>query len=114
MMKAALATLFLLLLNIAAFAQTPTPTTYLIRQDDILRIQVYGEPQVNVEVTVGEDGNVNAPFVGSLRAVGRTPAELEADLTQAYITKLRLRDPKVSVTFSRYAPLRAWVGGAVG
>src|SRR5437016_2869394 len=99
-MKAALATIFLLLLSMASFAQTRPTSTYLIRQDDVLRIQVYGEAQVNVEVAVGEDGNISAPFVGTVRAAGRTPAELEADLTEGYKARLRLRDPKVSVTFS--------------
>jgi len=113
MIKAALATLVLLLLSMAAFAQSPTTKTYLIQQDDVLRIQVYGESQVNVEVTVGEDGNVSAPFVGMVRAIGRTTADLEADLTVAYKEKLRLRDPKVSVTFSKYHDKRAFIGGAI-
>jgi len=112
-MKAALATIFFLLLSMAAFGQSTTPSTYLIRQDDVLRIQIYGETQVNNEVTVGEDGNISAPFVGLIHAAGRTTAELEDELTVAYKKNLRLREPKVSVTFSHYAPKRAWVGGAV-
>lgn len=112
-MKGALATIVFLLLSMAAFGQSSNQKVYRIRPDDILRIQVYGEAQVNVEVPVGEDGNISAPFVGTLRAEGRTPAELEAELTKAYQDRLRLRDPKVSVTFARYRPSRASIGGAV-
>ncbi len=113
-MKAAIATIFFVLSILSGFAQTHPTKTYLIRQDDVLRIQVYGESQATAEVLVGEDGNISAPFVGIVRAEGRTTAELEADLAELYKEKLRLRDPKVSVIFAKYAPLRAWVGGAVG
>jgi polysaccharide biosynthesis/export protein len=114
MIKAVLATMVLLLLSVAALAQTPTTKAHRIKPDDILRIQVYGEAQVNAEIPVGEDGNINAPFVGTLHAEGLTPAELEEDLTKAYKARLRLRDPRVSVTFARYRPIRASIGGAVG
>jgi len=101
-----------------AYGQTLTPSTppstYLIRRDDVLRIDVYGEQQATAEATVGEDGYISAPFVGMVRAEGRTTADLVKDLTKLYMDNLRLRDPKVSVTFSHYAPQRAWVGGAVG
>jgi protein involved in polysaccharide export with SLBB domain len=113
MMKAALATIVLLLLSIAALAQTANTRTYRIKPDDILRIQVYGEAQVNAEIPVGQDGNISAPFVGTIRAEGKTTSELEADLTEAYKQRLRLRDPKVSVTFARYKPIRASIGGGV-
>ncbi len=99
-----------LLLNIA-FAQDLT--TYRLQPEDIIRIQIYNEVQVNAPVQVGRDGNISAPFVGIVRAQGKTVSELEADLAKEYITKLRLRDPRVSVTIERFRQLRASVGGAV-
>jgi polysaccharide export outer membrane protein len=111
-MRAALATVIFLLLSITAFAQSPG-TSYTIRTEDILRIQVYGEQQVNVEVPVGEDGYISAPFVGSVKAAGKTTSQLETELVDLYRLKLRLRDPKVAVTFSRFAPKRASITGAV-
>jgi polysaccharide biosynthesis/export protein len=114
-MKAALATLVLLLLSIATMAQTPPgPKVNKIQIDDVLRIQVYGETQINaIEVPVTEDGYVSAPFVGSLLALGKTPGELETELVALYKAKLRIRDPKVSVTFAQIHPYRAFVSGAV-
>ena len=113
-MKAAIATVVFLLSCLFAFGQTSSSSTYLIRKDDVLRIEVYGEQQASDIVTVGSDGYVSAPFAGMVKAEGRTTDELVADLTQLYMKNLRLRDPKVSVTFDHYAPLRAWAGGAVG
>lgn len=113
-MKGAFACFVVFLASVVgALAQGGAQSQYTIRPDDVLRIQVYGEQQINVEVPVGQDGNVSAPFVGSFHAEGKTPAQLEVELRQAYIDKLRLRDPKVSVNFARYRALRASIGGAV-
>lgn len=112
-MKAALATILFLVCCVCALAQDATDKTYRIHVDDVLRIQLYGEQQVNVDVPVGQDGNIVAPFVGTVKAEGRTTSEVEAELTKAYQLKLRLRDPKVSVGFAQIHPTRAFVGGAV-
>ncbi len=100
----------LLTLCVSAWAQE---TTYRLQPEDVIRIQIYNESQVNAEVQVGRDGNISAPFVGIMRAEGKTTTELEADLAQEYVRKLRLRDPRVSVTISRYRPIFASIGGAV-
>lgn len=93
-----------------ALAQDPT---YRLQPEDILRIQIYNEQQVNAIVPVGKDGNISAPFVGLVRAAGKTTTELEADLAVEYTRKLRLRDPRISVTIERYRVMRASVGGLV-
>lgn len=88
-------------------------TTYRLQPEDVLRIQIYNEAQVNSIVPIGKDGNISAPFIGIVRAQDKTTTELEADLVQEYIRKLRLRDPRISVTIERYRILRASVGGMV-
>lgn len=87
--------------------------TYRLMPEDIIRIQVYNETQINALLPIGKDGNVSAPFVGIIRAQGKTTSELEAELKQEYIKKLRLREPRVSVTIERFRPVRAAVGGFV-
>ncbi len=87
--------------------------TYRLQPEDVLRIQVYNEVQINVLVTVGRDGNISAPFVGTLRAQGKTTAELEEELVKEYQKKLRIRDPKVSVTIEKFRELFAIIGGMV-
>ncbi len=114
-MKGLVPTILLFLLTIvAAWGQSRDMSTYRIQQDDILRIQIYGDQQFqSVEVPVTRDGNISAPFVGVIRAEGKTTSELEAELTAEYRKVLHLRDPKVSVTFARIRPIRASVSGAV-
>jgi polysaccharide export outer membrane protein len=62
---------------------------------------------------IGPDGNISAPFIGTIRAEGKTTGELEQELAEAYKTKLGLRDPLVSVTIEAYRRIRATVAGQV-
>ncbi len=87
--------------------------TYRLQPEDILRVQVYNEPQIDAQLPIGEDGNISAPFIGLIRAEGKTTAELEAELVKEYVAKLRLRDPKVAVTVLRFREHRASAGGMV-
>lgn len=104
--------LLLLLTFVMSLAHAQEPT-YRIQPEDVLRIQVLNEPQLQAEVPVGKDGNISAPFVGIVRAEGKTTTELEADLAELYVKIRRLRDPRVSVTISRFREIYATVGGAV-
>jgi polysaccharide export outer membrane protein len=98
------------LATLGAWAQNGT---YRLQPEDIIRIAVYNEQQVQAIVPVGKDGNISAPFLGIIRAAGKTTSELEADLAAEYVRRLRLRDPKVSVTIERFRVIRASVGGFV-
>ena len=105
---------------IAAAQQNQSPPglgrndgVYRLQAEDVVRIQVFGQPQIGADVPVARDGNISAPFVGTVRAFGKTTAELEADLYELYVKRLKLRNPIVSVTISQFRQLRASVGGFV-
>lgn len=88
--------------------------TYRLQPQDTIRIQVYNEQQILADVPIGRDGNVSAPFVGIVKAEGKTTSELEQELVQLYITKLRIRDPKVAVLVLQFRSIRATITGMVG
>lgn len=99
-------------LLLAACATTPTtnsgptidPTAqavdvYRIGVDDGLRISVWQNPDLSVEVPVRPDGKISVPLVGDVEAGGRTPEEVAAvikDKLGAYI-----RDPQVAVILTQ-------------
>jgi polysaccharide export outer membrane protein len=91
-----------------------TPGIYRLQIEDVIRIQIYNEAQVSQELAVGRDGNTVFPFIGVVRTVGKTTSELEAELAQEYSRRLKIRDPKVSITILRYRSIRASVIGLVG
>lgn len=96
-----------------ALAQVPGET-YRLQPEDVLVIAVYRVPEINAILPVGPDGNISAPFLGTVKAGGKTVKELEADLTAAYVDRLKLNDPIVSVTIREYRRVKASVGGFVG
>jgi len=93
-----------------AFAQEES---YRLLPEDIIRVAVYNEPQVGGEFEVDRLGNVALPFVGTVKAQGKTTVELASELKDLFAMKLRLRDPVVSITIARFRVMRATVAGFV-
>ena len=87
--------------------------TYRLQPEDVVEIQLWNDTQINAKVPVGRDGNISAPFVGIIRAQGKTTAELAADLEEEYKKVLKLREPRISVTIVQYRLMRATINGQV-
>ncbi|MDI9635111.1 polysaccharide biosynthesis/export family protein [Kamptonema cortianum] len=109
-----LAVIALLASFCACLAQSNGPDTYRLQPEDIIRIQVYRVETIDATLPIGPDGNISAPFIGVVRAAGKTIAEFEHDLKAAYTDRLKLQDPLVSVTVINFRKIRASVGGYVG
>jgi protein involved in polysaccharide export with SLBB domain len=59
--------------------------------------------------TINEDGTISLPYIGSVKAVGKTPGELQNDIHDLYVPKYYVR-----LTISVNSPDRIfYVGGEV-
>ena len=70
-------------------ATKPHDAAYKIGSSDVLAITVWKEPEVSRSIPVRPDGKISLPLVGELQAAGRTPLQLEQDISgklKAYIT----------------------------
>ncbi|HEX4479615.1 MAG TPA: XrtA/PEP-CTERM system exopolysaccharide export protein [Rudaea sp.] len=78
-------------------SQLPPPAvaTYHIGVDDMVQVSVWHNPDLSVTVPVRPDGNISVPLIGDVRAGGRAPEEVAADVKQKLATYLR--DPQVAV-----------------
>lgn len=79
----------------APAASAPHNSSFVIGNDDVLAINVWKEPEVSRSLPVRSDGRISLPLVGEIQAAGRTPLQLEQEITRglhAYIT-----DPEVTV-----------------
>lgn len=73
----------------AAGAIRPHDSTFIIGNDDLLSISVWKEPDLSKSIPVRSDGKIPLPLVGEVQASGRTPLQLEQDISaklQSYIT----------------------------
>ncbi|HET9033621.1 MAG TPA: XrtA/PEP-CTERM system exopolysaccharide export protein [Dokdonella sp.] len=69
--------------------------TYLIGVDDVVRVAVWQNPDLNVTVPVRPDGRISVPLVGDVEAGGRTAEEVAAEIKTALAQFVR--NPQVTV-----------------
>ena len=73
----------------------PADETFIIGPEDLLAINVWKEPDISRSIPVRSDGKITLPLVGELQASGKTPSEVEQQITaklQGFIS-----DPDVTV-----------------
>lgn len=76
-------------------AKAHADDSYIIGEDDVLSISVWNEANLTRVIPVRSDGKISLPLVGDVQAAGRTPSQLQQDLTadlQSFIT-----DPQVTI-----------------
>lgn len=87
-------------------------SNYRIGPLDVIRVEVFGAPELTREAEVDGAGNFSVPLAGAIQAAGRTPAELSAAIS----TQLQgryLKKPQVSVNIVKARPKSFTVDGAV-
>jgi len=77
-------------------AQGVDPRSYLIGPDDVLKIEVFRDPDLSRLVNVRPDGKITLLLIGDLQAEGLTPERLTAQVKEAYSDKLV--NPEVTIS----------------
>lgn len=78
-------------------------SAYRLDAGDKLRIVVYGQDGLTNTYTVGANGTVTMPLIGSVRARGLTPAELARSIADR-LRKNYIREPYVAAEVETYRP----------
>jgi polysaccharide biosynthesis/export protein len=84
------------LLNSNPSAPAVSAQEYRIGSEDVLNINVFEAQELNREVRVSASGEISLPLLGSVRAAGLTPRDLEFVL-QELLHRTYMKDPHVSV-----------------
>lgn len=110
--------ILLMFLVVPVFPVFPDSTgasrAYRLGAEDVVSISILagGEEQVSKNLVVGDNGEVNVPFIGKVPALGLTLEELEkrilAPLAQDYFV-----DPQVHLQITEYRSLQFFISGAV-
>lgn len=91
---------------------SPSPGDYRIGPDDMLQVAVFDAPDLSQTVRVSGDGDISIPLLGTIKASGLTPRELELVL-QALLRRTYMKDPQVTVTVTEMQSHSVSVLGAV-
>jgi polysaccharide export outer membrane protein len=100
-------------LALAALMRPAVADDYVLGPADVIRISVYQQPDLSLDLRIAESGAVSYPLIGSVRLGGLTGAQAE----RLIATRLRdggfLQNPQVSVNITQYRSQQVSVLGAV-
>jgi polysaccharide biosynthesis/export protein len=86
----------------ATAAATPAASTltstYRVNPGDQLQIYVWGDERLQRQLTVLPDGTFAFPLAGTIQAAGRTPNEIEAELSKLLAPQYKGVDQQVTVS----------------
>lgn len=75
---------------------------YRMGTGDVVRINVYGNPDLATEARVGEDGNITFPLIGAVKASGQTPSSVEKDIATRLSKGGFIVDPNINLNITQY------------
>ena len=84
-----------------AFHANAQNSQYILEAGDQIYIQVFDEPDLTMQATVGQSGAINYSYLGTIQVAGQTPEQLTDSITE----KLRdgyLKNPSVNITVQKY------------
>lgn len=96
---------FLVLLT----AVTVSAGGYIIGDEDVLQISVWGNQELSVQVPVRPDGMISVPLLGDVKATGATPMELKSILERGFSKFVKA--PVVSVIVTSVNSFKVYVLG---
>lgn len=104
--------LVLCLLPWCAFGAPSSAKDYTLEPGDVVGVKVFQEPDLDRELRVSQEGDLYFPLIGKLVVVGRTLAEVEQAVREAYDRDF-LVNPQVNIVILKYQTRTVNVIGAV-
>lgn len=68
----------------------PRQSELVLNVGDVVRIEVWGQKELNAEQTIRPDGTITMPLVGDLKAACRTPTQLKEQIKQKLAEFIKL------------------------
>lgn len=92
-------------------ATIATDPAYKIGPQDVLRIDVWKEPDISRLVPVRPDGKITLPLLNDVQAAGLTPVQLSVKISEGL--KKFITNPQVTVGVTEINSRRVFVNGEV-
>ena len=89
------------------------PSDYKVGPGDLVKITVYGAPDMSTEVRVAESGGITCPLIGSVQVAGLSTGEMEKLLAARYVDGGFLRQPQIAVLIMEFMSQKISVLGHV-
>ncbi len=83
----------------------PADESYHLRPGDQVRIITYDESQLSNNFTIGDDGTVAFPLIGTIKASGLTTSQFASAIASSLEKGQIISQPSVSVQVAEYHPI---------
>jgi polysaccharide export outer membrane protein len=90
----------------------PASGDYILKPQDLIRIQIFQEPDLNRELRISQESSVALPLIGTIELKEKTVRQAEELIGKLYDADF-LVNPQVNITVLEYAPRTMEVFGAV-
>jgi polysaccharide biosynthesis/export protein len=97
--------------SVGTTAKTMGEAEYKIGPQDVLRIDVWKEPDISRTIPVRPDGKISLPLLNDVQAAGLTTMELAASIREEL--KKFINNPQVTVTLTEINSRRVYCTGEV-
>ncbi len=87
------------------------PDEYMVGEADVLRVNVWKEPELSEQVIVRPDGKISLPLVTEVKVAGMTPSQIQQLLTERL--KAFIVAPQVTVTVTDIRSKTVYITGEV-
>ena len=95
----------------ATTSQLPIDSDYKIGPQDVLRVDVWKEPDISRTIPVRPDGKISLPLLNDVQAAGQTSMQLAGTIRDG-LTKY-ITNPQVTVTVTEINSRRVYCNGEV-
>ena len=79
----------------------------------LLHIEVYGVPEMSMELRVGGEGNVAIPLIGAVHIAGNTVAQAQSAIAKEFSDREVFKNPQVTLNVLQFPTSSVSVTGAV-
>jgi polysaccharide export outer membrane protein len=97
------------------YSKEPDPRKgeFVLGINDAVHINVWKNPELSVDARIRPDGTITMPLVGDIKASGRAPSALKAEITKRLQSFIRDESAIVSVAVTEVNSYRFTVSGQV-
>lgn len=88
-------------------------TDYKLGAGDLVKMTVFGSPDLETEARIAESGTITCPLIGSVTIAGLSPNEAEQLLVRKYVDGGFLRQPQINLLVLEYLSQKVSVLGHV-
>lgn len=98
---------------VAAAVPAPSAAEYLLGPGDVVKILVYGRPEMTTIARTSEAGSITFPLLGEVTIGGLNAKAAEIKLAELLQTRNLIKHPQVSLNIEQYGSQRISVLGQV-